>query len=131
MPAPDFSQSASVPVGQAGAVAVVGWWQTVSDALAPVLGSRGVAALYIRSVHLASASHPFLVGIDATNTKVDLPALQALLIQQPESVIAAAGATFAAILTSLLEGLVGPSLTRRLLRDVQAPLISGSTAQDH
>ena len=114
----------------AAAAAVVAWWQAVSDALAPVLGVRGVIALYQRSLHVSAESHPFLRGIDQAYDEFNLPGLAALLSQQSEHAIAAAGTTLAANLSSLLEGLVGPSLTWRLLQHVQAPPIGGSAAQD-
>lgn len=110
-----------------GALAVIAWWHAVSAALAPVLGLRGVGALYKRTLHLAAGTHHFLTPAD---DDLDLPALQALLAQQTEPEIRAAGVTLAATLSSLLEGLVGPSLTARLLHDVQAPNTGGEPAQD-
>ena len=138
MQSPDHRQAADVSAGQAGgesdtnssrqaALAVNAWWHAVSDSLAPMLGLRGVSALYQRTVHLAAGTHPFLASAEG---ELDLPALQALLAQQPESAITAAGATLASTLSSLLEGLVGPSLTQRLLHDVQAPTTAGNPAQD-
>lgn len=141
MPSPDPSETAASSAARAAgdrdlnqapaaAAAVVSWWRAVSNALAPVLGTRGVVALYQRSLHLAAGRHPFLGGTEPARDELDLPALQALLSQQPEPAITAAGATLAAHLSSLLEGLVGPSLTRRLLQHVQPPPIGGSPAQD-
>lgn len=138
MQSPDHRQAADVSAGRAGtdrdpdgprhaALAVVAWWRAVSDALAPVLGLRGVGALYQRTLHLSAGRHRFLASADG---ELDLPALQALLAQQTEPAVTATGVTLAATLSSLLEGLVGPSLTERLLHDVQAPTTGGKPAQD-
>ena len=39
---------------------VVAVWRRVDAALLPIVGQRGVAALYKRSLHLANAAHPWL-----------------------------------------------------------------------
>lgn len=115
---------------QAAADAVVAWWQSANKALAPVLGARGVAALYQRSLHLSAALHPFLGAAPKNGPALQLPELRALLSRQTETQVAAAGAALANNLSVLLEGLIGPSLTHRLLIDVRAQPTSGPADQD-
>lgn len=126
------SPGSRVPAAGAtrAAAGVVAWWHAASAALAPVLGVRGVAALYQRCLHLAVATHPFLAAAPRSGPELQLPQLQAVLARQTEAQIAAAGAALAHHLSMLLEGLIGPSLTQRLLHDVQPLAIGGPATQD-
>ncbi len=109
---------------------VVAVWQRTDDALAPIIGSQGVAALYRRSLHLAAPAHPWLAGLrEADTTPVDASALRSALVQQePAAAAAGAGALLQAF-HELLASLVGPSLTRRLLAAAWDLPASGSSAQ--
>lgn len=95
------------------ASAVIGLWNEIDDALTPIIGTRGVVALYQRSLHLSMASHPWL----AVKTNGGGPVnLQTLLAQQSAADAAAGGSTFLHTFHSLLTSLIGASLTERLLR---------------
>ena len=63
---------------------VVGAWQAIDSALAPVIGRRGIAALYKRSLHLAARSHPWLLGASSgiENDVIDFFSLKLALSQQ-------------------------------------------------
>lgn len=95
-------------------------WESIEQALHPVLGKGGVAGLYRRSLHLAAAQHPWLdvdtPGLDARN--LDPGALRATLAQQSTADARAGAAGFLRQFNALLSSLVGPSLTARLLRPV-------------
>lgn len=104
------------------AQAIVTAWHAIDDALTPVIGARGLAALYLRSLHL-TAAHPGLATADGPGklvlTAAPTPAqLQALIACQSPANAAAIGNTFLEVFHALLSSLVGPSLTERLLRAV-------------
>lgn len=40
--------------------AILSAWDQIISAMAPVIGQRGVAAMYHRSLHLSVAAHPWL-----------------------------------------------------------------------
>ena len=94
-------------------------WSEIDASLAPILGSRGVAMLYKRSLVLAGATHGWLPRVDeALPVKVDLAPLQAALMQQGNTVALDGGSAFLRTFYELLSSLVGPSLTERLLRSI-------------
>lgn len=104
-------------------------------ALTPIIGPRGVMALWQRSLHLASAAYPWLAdGQPGGFTALD-PSLLAAAIGRRDDDDAAAGVTALLLaFNELLVSLIGPSLTERLLRTVWAPSLalpsSGLPAQD-
>jgi len=106
-------------------------WREIEEALSPIIGHRGVAALFNRSVKLVSATHPWLAGClgDALEA-VDPTALKAALLQQPAADAAAGGAALFQSFHDLLASLVGAPLTNRLLRCVWAPSTGATPAQD-
>lgn len=99
----------------------------VERTLAPVLGPRGVAALFKRAVHLAARVHPWLIDMPAA---VDARALGVALAQRPSADAAAAGLLCLTTLDAVLIGLIGASLTDRLLHPVWAGLPIGAPLQD-
>jgi len=103
----------------------------IDQALTPIIGQRGVAALYKRSVHLASQAHPWLPrSREGVHPAMDVTALTSELSQQTAAASAAAGGQLLRIFCELLISLIGPSLTDRLLRPVWATLLSGASAQE-
>lgn len=110
---------------------VAATFRAIDDALSPIIGHRGVAALYRRSVHLASLTHPWLAQAhEGALTSLDLTLLAAVLAQQTTAQAVAGGAQLLQTFHSLLTTLVGPSLTERLLRPVWITFLSGPPAQD-
>lgn len=106
-------------------------WQEIEAVLAPILGQRGVAALYKRSLYLASPAHPWLGSLqEGIPAAMDLAALRAAVSQQSRGEAVAGGITLLSGFHSLLTSLVGPSLTERLLRSVCVNSSSGAPAQD-
>jgi hypothetical protein len=102
----------------------------IEDALTPIVGTRGVAALVHRSVHVAAQTHAWLSdsepGLPQT---VDLRALTARPAHQSAADAAAGGALLLHTFHTLLASLIGASLTGRLLRSAWAPFLS-STPMD-
>ena len=104
------------------ASALIGLWNDIDDVLTPIIGARGVVALYQRSLQLSTPGHPWL----AVAVKGGEPAsLQTLLAHQSATAAAAGGNAFLLTFQCLLASLVGPSLTERLLRPVWAAPLSG------
>jgi hypothetical protein len=112
--------NASADAGQI-ADAMVTTWQAVDVALAPIIGSRGVAALYQRSIFLTSGAHPWLASLqDGVDGRIDLAALKAAFAQQTSADASAGGNALLQAFHQLLASLVGASLTERLLHSVWA-----------
>lgn len=106
----------------AAALAVVAVWRDAERALQPVIGARGVVALFNRSVHVAASAHPWLerAGQDPA-APLDLEALQSILLAQGAQQALAAGNKLLDQLHRLLEQLIGEGLTERLLRTAWGP----------
>ena len=113
----------------AGAIFAI--WAEIDDALTPILGPRGVAALYKRSLHLAAKAHPWLAAPDEGEPPAIGPAaLKSALARRSSSAAAAGGSAFLQTFHELLTSLVGVSLTERLLRAAWAAPSSSSPTQD-
>lgn len=106
-------------------------WGRVEAALVPIIGQRGFAALFKRSLLLASAAHIALaeVAVEA-DTPGCLTALRATLAQQPSANAIAAHGALLQTFCDLLAGLIGESLTERLLQPDQDNPSSDSTARE-
>ncbi len=103
----------------------------IDQALTPIIGQRGVAALYKRSMHLTSQTHPWLPrSREGVHPAMDIAALTTELALQTAAAAAAAGDQLLQTFCELLISLIGPSLTDRLLRPVWAALLSGASAQE-
>ena len=111
--------------------ATVAAWRDINSTLNPIIGTRGVAALYRRSLFLQRQAHPWLAGaLDGPATGIDLAVLKSVLAQQDSDAAAAAGGAALQTFHELLTNLVGASLTERLLRSVWATFLSGPAAKD-
>ena len=107
-------------------------WQAIDAALTPIIGPRGVAALYKRSLHLNRHRHAGLGDVaQAVQTSIDTAPLKSALALQNPGEAAAIGAALFQTFYELLTTLVGPSLTERLLRSVWVHFLSASPAQDN
>ena len=104
------------------AQATLSTWHQVSIRLVPVIGARGVDALFKRALHVTSRTHPWLVidGHDE-NLAIFLSGLRARVATRES--IEALEACHALLLnfTELLASLIGDSLTKRLLMTVWTP----------
>ena len=106
----------------------------VEAALAPVIGLRGVALLYRRTLYLSPNFQPLLaVTLDKAQglpTSLDFNALRAMLAQHSGADAITDGTALLQTLYDLLIELVGLSLTERLLRSVGANSPSGLPGPD-
>jgi hypothetical protein len=112
--------------------AIVALWEQVESALAPIIGQRGVAALYRRSLYLAAAAHPWLEPQQDPQATMDLAALKSAMTRQDSTDAAAGAVAVLQTFNTLLTSLIGASLTERLLDAVWAHRSpsSGTSAQD-
>jgi len=112
------------------ASAAIARWETIVEALTPVLGQRGVAALYRRTLIVAGRGHPCLLLAQDNSESVSFRKLRKVLVQQPADTAAAATDASLETFHELLNSLIGRSLTQRLLGTTWSPLFSGSPVQD-
>jgi hypothetical protein len=102
----------------------------IDQALSPIVGPRGLAALYKRSLHLARPAHPWLPAVaEHAESTIDTAALTAALTQRTAAEAASAGAQLLDTFRALLSALIGESLTDRLLGPVWATVFSGTSAR--
>jgi hypothetical protein len=91
----------------------------IGAALTPILGPRGVAALYKRSLFLTSEAHPALLGLhENVQGEMDLSPLQAILSPLSDAEATIVGGALLIAFYELIGSLIGPSLTERLLRSL-------------
>lgn len=106
-------------------------WLEIDQALHPIIGRRGVAALYNRSLKLTAAAYPWLMeGHQHLLATVDVTALRAALARQAGARAAAGGGALFHTFRDLLASLVGASLTHQLLGSVWAHPAGAWPAQD-
>ncbi len=99
--------------------AVVATWREIDAVLVPIIGSRGLAALYKRSIHCSAQAHPWLrIEHDAALAVVDFTELMPLLRQQERTTAMAGAAMLFSTFHQLLSSVVGSALTERLMRPV-------------
>jgi hypothetical protein len=112
--------------------AIVALWQQIETLLAPIIGRRGVAALYKRSLYLTATVHPWLELQEDPHTVPDLAALKSAISRQGTADATAGGLAMLHAFHTLLASLIGSSLTGQLLDAVWANCSSSSglAAQD-
>ena len=96
--------------------AAVTAWRELDAALSPIIGQRGVAALYQRSLYLTRGDYPWLAGVhQATVRAGEFAPLHTVLSQQTSATAAGACSALLATFRDLLTRLIGASLTEGLL----------------
>jgi len=111
--------------------AIASTLQAIDTALRPIIGERGVAALYRRSLYRAGPAHPWLAGVhEGVQAEMDLAALKSALAQQSSDHAAAGGSALLQTFYDLLASLIGSSLTERLLRSVAVNSLTDSLTDD-
>jgi hypothetical protein len=105
--------------GQRIADRAVATWRDIDAALSPIIGRRGVAALFKRSVLLAVPRQASLVSADENvDAPGDFAALRAALSAQTAADAIATNGALLKTFVDLLTNLIGVSLTERLLQSV-------------
>ena len=106
-------------------------FRDVDRALVPIVGRRGMAALYKRSLHLSRSLHPWLpASAHGSEYEMDLAALTAAMAARTSAEAASAGTRLLKSFRTMLTTLIGESLSERLLRPVWANFLSGASARD-
>ena len=107
-------------------------WRHIDEALSPIIGMRGVAGLYKRSLSLTRGAHPALTAVfEGLFAPGDYSTLQQALAQQSAPDAIAAGAALLETFNDLLIKLIGRSLTERLLPSLlDNPSLSANAVQD-
>lgn len=112
------------------AAASVAAWRAIDAALAPIVGRRGIAALYKRSLHLVLTDYPWLAAAyEGALEPGDFDSLRAALSQQTAANAATAQDAMLQTFQDLLDNLIGRSLTQRLLQSVWDQPSSGEAVQ--
>lgn len=94
-------------------------WRDVDAALSPIVGQRGVDALFKRSLYLRHSDYPWLASVYADSFfRNDFAALQTALLLQTSATAAAANSALLQTFYELLAKLIGDSLTEQLLVSV-------------
>ena len=110
---------------------VVAVWRKIDEALTPIVGVRGVAALHGRSRFLASQTCPWIGGrLDGVQMTMDLESLRLVLAEQPAGDALLGATTLLEAFHDVLSTMVGIALTERLLRTVWDIPNGGHAAQD-
>ena len=110
---------------------VVSIWRDIDTSLAPVIGHRGVAALFGRSFHLVRADYPWLTAPhESTTDRIDFASLQSALSQLTSANVVTISGALLDKFAQLLTNLIGVSLTERLLRPVVDVHSAGAAAQE-
>ncbi|KMM85461.1 hypothetical protein SAMN04490203_2123 [Pseudomonas taetrolens] len=113
------------------AQAIISTLQDMDEALTPIIGQQGVAALYRRSLHLCTSTNPRLANtFDRVQPGMDLTALKSVIAEQSETDALFFGEVLLTTFYELLTTLIGPSLTARLLRGVWKPSLSDTLSQE-
>ena len=107
------------PDASAVAEATLRTWHQMVAQLAPVLGARGVDALFNRSLQLTSATFPWLASAQSDRPGVaPLAGLKALLETRDSTAATEACHALLVTFTELLASLIGEPLTERLLSPI-------------
>lgn len=113
------------------AALVAATFRGIEQVLVSIVGQRGMAALYKRTLHLARPTRPWLpVAAEGAESEIDLAALATALAKQTSAQAASAGTQMLDSFLTLLTTLIGESLAERLLRPVWAIFFSGRSAGD-
>ena len=113
------NRAGDAPDSKAIAEATLSTWHHVADRLVPVIGPRGVDALFNRSLNVTCKTFPWLAiaGNDG-NGAAQLAALRLRLAGREPDIAAEASYVLLVTFTVLLANLIGESLTERLLEPV-------------
>ena len=107
-------------------------WRTIEAALSPIIGQRAVYALYKRSLSLVRAEYSWLSlsPPEGDPSPDDFVPLQTALSLQSDVTAMAAHRALLQAFIDLLAGMLGASLTERLLKSVWDTSSSAGVAQD-
>lgn len=105
--------------------------RAIHSALAPIIGDRGVSALYRRSLFLVARHASWADFLHAeADASSDYAALQSAIAQQPSSDAFKVTEAFFETLYTVLVSLIGTELTERLLHPMFNTSPNGHAVQE-
>ncbi len=112
--------------------AVVNVWREIDNALTPIIGARGLAAVHGRSLHLTSQEFAWLNNTHGSGvlTEIDFNGLRQTFTTQPMMESQAAATALLHTFHDLLASLVGAELTECLLHAIWDYPLGDHTAQN-
>jgi hypothetical protein len=116
-----MSRAGNAPDASAVAEATLNIYHQISALLAPIIGVRGLGAIFSRSLHLTSKAFPWLLiaGDNGDNAALLAIFKDRLAGSETNDAIEASYALLVTF-TELMSAMIGESLTRLLLRPVWA-----------
>jgi hypothetical protein len=94
-------------------------WRDLDASLSPIIGQRGVDALYQRSLYLLRDEHPWLASVYESGFRPGAaPVFKATFARQDRLIAATTSGALLQTFHGLLVTLVGQVLTERLLQPV-------------
>lgn len=106
-------------------------WHETTRVLSAFFGERAIASVYRRALKLASRAHPFLAQAQETSHPLTFSNLRITLAEQsPVNATAAFNASVTAFNT-VVDSLIGPDLTLRLLAGSNPVLATSTVAERH
>jgi hypothetical protein len=113
------------------AAAVIATWQAIDQELSPVIGRRGVVALYQHSVErTVPAGHPMRALVRGVHAGIDFVALEGALLAQDHAEALSDSRRILQRFYDTLAGLIGTTLTQRLLRTLWTDSADIAPAQE-
>ena len=101
-------------------------WLNVYLALSPIIGEKGVAAIYKKSLSLVRRDYPWLMyAQESKRTAGDFTALRTTLALQPSTIALAAHRSLFGVFYNLLRHLIGNELAEKLLQHVRDHDLNG------
>jgi len=120
-----------VPTARESADRALATWQGIAAVMTPIIGLRGVEALFRRSLQLTCVDQPLLTSLAGAEPGAkDFQALRAQLAAQSDLVAAAASQALLHHFQTLMDRLIGPSLAKQLLGSLLDNSSSGSAAEE-
>lgn len=115
-----------------GADIAISAWTALEATLSPIIGQRGFAALYKRSLHRTRGTHACLNGAcELIGEPDNFGSLCAALSAHANTEAMAAHRALFGTFRDLLTSLIGESLTTRLLQPILDNPSSGHAVQDN
>lgn len=99
---------------------VITRWRQIDLALTPIIGRRGILAIYKKALNLTQVDFPWLPVLSEDDNSFDFASLQAALVRQTSAAVMAANLALHRSFNKLLVSLIGESLSERLLQSIDA-----------
>lgn len=101
---------------------IINLFSSAESVFKPIIGLRGLAALYDANLKRFSSNYPWLcAAIEHPCVTLNLQLLRSVLLDNNHQTLMQAGAALITNFYLIIAGLIGSSLTEQLLRPVWAP----------